>query len=54
MEMSSFSKKGAKKKFLTPLDEREISDFTASVPVIGSPSYIFPDSIGAFADYRVL
>lgn len=44
---SNSSGDGKKAPFLTPEDLREIEELVAAVPALGSPEFVFPDSLGA-------
>lgn len=46
MSRSSHLRGGGVKKFLTPVDVKEIEQFVAAVPSIGAPDFAFPNSVG--------
>lgn len=46
MSRSSHESGSGKARFLSPSDEDQIVAMTASIPAIGSPEFVFPDSLG--------
>lgn len=47
MANSSFNPKNGKRRSLTPKDIEEIEALVRAVPLVGSPDFVLPDSLGA-------
>lgn len=46
MSRSSHLPGSGVKKFLNPMDMKEIEQCMAAVPSVGAPDFVFPDSMG--------